>query len=165
MRSLKDNPNFINSLFWYLMSLDIDVEWEKGRTKTETYKEMIEINSPPVVLIMETIIRDGCHIDYIENNNQNQEYQSDDEVNDYDINNCFHYDKNITIKLSNLYKLFVTQSNKLNLYQKQTPSVKKFTKELLNYECFLKIKKSKGLYINFCPKEMIQFFTEKNLIN
>ena len=84
---------------------------------------------------------------------------------EYDINNCSQYDKHNTIKLSNLYKLFVIQSNKLNLYQKQTPSIKKFTKELLNYECFSKIKKSKGLFISFCPKEMIEFFTKKHLIN
>ena len=165
VRKLKDNPEFVSSLFWYLMSLDFKgIHWEKAREHTESYKEMTEVNTPPMVSFIEHIIKSGI----LENNVEGTcmlDIENNEDPEQYDYTSSSNCNKELTIKSTVLYGMFKRYCKEFNFYTKEIPSIKKFGKIILDYNsCIQKKRKSTGISYCFIPIDVITYFEAKHFI-
>lgn len=168
VRNLKNNEEFVNSLFWYLMSLDItNINWEKDRPITQLYNQITELNASPMVSFMEHIIKTGLYENEIKGvcKYDENEYDCDENECEYDWTKSKYYDKEVCIQSTNFYTIFKSYCNEFGFYKKEFPTIMKFSKILLDYSVINKKRTKTGINYIFTPKEVINYFEEKHFIN
>jgi len=162
---LKDDVDFVNALFWYLMT-EVNVEgvnWEKDRPKTKIYDEMVEINAPPIASFMEWFVTESKFVDY---DITPSRCKVGTDIGDCDVifNEHHLYNESIKLNPSDFYQVFVKWANTHNMYSHGVPSNKKFAGLFSCLECVERGRTNKGRYYSFVPSDMMGELEEKKWI-
>jgi len=162
LRALRDNDDFVNALFWYLMELDIEgIDWERDRPITEVYGEMVEVNAPPIALFMEWFITEQKFVGLDETPGRcllevdEEEEWGQSEVVEVCYKDHPLYKESVRFNPTRLYKSFKKWAETFNMFNKGIPSSAKFVKLLSVFENIQKNKTNGKRNYTFVAKTVM----------